>query len=337
MIESLPFALDRGKCRRPGAARLSAAGLGLWPSLAFLALMLAGAVTHAASAAPDAGLCGAAIAATEPGTQLPPHLLSAIGVVESGRADPGGGVTPWPWTINIGGVDHIFETQAAAVAAVQAAQQAGVQSIDVGCMQVNLFYHPHAFASLEEAFDPAANVRYASRFLEALHAQTGEWAAAIAAYHSSTPELGAAYLQRVAARWPLAARFGLALWAETRTTAASLEMEVDPNHVLTPEFRAQLVQAAAFRHEREAQQPDPLPFAAVMRAPAPLGWKAKDRARASGIAALEAEVDPRHVLTEEFRAQLVAAAAFRHQQEAARGGLAVPGGTSAASGTGRFW
>ncbi len=32
-------------------------------------------------------------------------------------------------------------------------------------MQVNLGYHPEAFASLEAAFDPRRNVAYATRFL----------------------------------------------------------------------------------------------------------------------------------------------------------------------------
>ena len=38
----------------------------------------------------------------------------------------------------------------------------GARSIDVGCMQVNLLHHADAFASLEQAFDPVANARYAA-------------------------------------------------------------------------------------------------------------------------------------------------------------------------------
>ncbi len=37
----------------------------------------------------------------------------------------------------------------------------GVQSIDVGCFQINMYYHPGAFATLEQAFDPRANAAYA--------------------------------------------------------------------------------------------------------------------------------------------------------------------------------
>jgi hypothetical protein len=78
-------------------------------------------------------------------------------------------------------------------------QASGKRSIDVGCMQVNLMYHPGAFATLEQGFDPAANAAYAARFLMQLFQQTGTWPKAVATYHSSTPELGDAYQRKVMA------------------------------------------------------------------------------------------------------------------------------------------
>ncbi len=108
---------------------------------------------------------------------------------------------PWPWTIDANGVGQFFTTKAQAVAAVAALKAVGVHSIDVGCMQVNLMYHPDAFASLDQAFDPAANTAYAVRFLNALYRRTGNWPAAIAAYHSETPQIAADYQRRVLATW----------------------------------------------------------------------------------------------------------------------------------------
>lgn len=128
--------------------------------------------------------------------------MAAIGRVESGRADASGRVDPWPWSINAEGVDHVYRTKAEAIAAVRALQARGVRSIDVGCMQVNLMYHPEAFASLEDAFDPASNASYAAHYLSQLHAQTGNWSTATAWYHSATPELGAEYQRRVMAALP---------------------------------------------------------------------------------------------------------------------------------------
>ena len=116
--------------------------------------------------------------------------------------DPATGrIRPWPWTINAEGEGQFFDTRQQAIDAVKALQARGVQSIDVGCLQVNLMYHPDAFASLEEAFDPRGNANYAARFLNSLYAGSKDWASAIAAYHSETPALGEIYRVLVMARW----------------------------------------------------------------------------------------------------------------------------------------
>ena len=146
-------------------------------------------------------LCRAAIAGAERTAGIPDRLMHAIGAVESGRRDEAGGVTAWPWTINAEGRGAYFDTKAEAVAAVAALRARGVRSIDVGCMQVNLLYHPDAFASLDDAFDPAANARYAARFLTRLFAQTGTWQAAASGYHSLNPDLGGPYGRKVMAAW----------------------------------------------------------------------------------------------------------------------------------------
>lgn len=223
-------------------------------SLALQGATLALVMILAAPAwADDASLCQQAIADTERTAHLPAHLLMAIGIVESGRPVPHArGVVAWPWTINIAGAGHFYETQAEAEAAVQAAQRSGVQSIDVGCMQINLMHHPHAFANLDEAFDPAANVRYAAAFLQVLYRQTLNWGSAVADYHSATPDMGAAYGQRVAAIWPLAGHYGLANIVPRPSGPSPADM-VDPQHVMTPEFRARLIAELAFKQQRDAR------------------------------------------------------------------------------------
>ena len=153
-----------------------------------------------ADVAPSA-LCRSAIAAAERSFGVPDRLMQAIGVVESGRTDERGGVTAWPWTINVEGVGYVFDTKQDAIAAVNAHRARGVQSIDVGCMQVNLMHHGDAFASLEQAFDPMANARYAAEFLQKLLGQTGSWPRAAAAYHSMTPDIGADYGRKVLTVW----------------------------------------------------------------------------------------------------------------------------------------
>lgn len=161
-----------------------------------------------AFAAPDrrlpdpAAQCEAAVNAAEFSARLPPGLLGAISVTESGRIDSATGrLRPWPWTINAEGQGQFFDTREEAVAAVKALRARGVQSIDAGCLQVNLMYHPDAFASLEEAFDPRANARYAAAFLNTLYEVSHDWPRAVGAYHSETPVLGDAYRVLVVARW----------------------------------------------------------------------------------------------------------------------------------------
>lgn len=171
--------------------------------LAFILLqiVIASQVT-AAPAASDAAFCETAISAAERQSALPPRMMNAIALAESGRLDPATGrVRPWPWTINAEGVGQYFATREHAIAAVRALRARGIMSIDVGCMQVNLLFHPTAFTSIEQAFDPAANAAYAARFLTDLFAEHRHWHKAIGAYHSRTPALASAYLDLVLARW----------------------------------------------------------------------------------------------------------------------------------------
>ena len=146
--------------------------------------------------------CRQAIAIVERATGIPSHLMAAIARIESGRADGKGGVHPWPWTINVEGAGYVYDTKAEAIAAVRGFQARGARSIDVGCMQVNLMFHPTAFTSLDEGFDPVANARYAAKFLTTLYEQTKDWTKATAHYHSATPELGGNYQRKVFAVLP---------------------------------------------------------------------------------------------------------------------------------------
>jgi hypothetical protein len=153
------------------------------------------------SAKPDA--CIQAIAQTERKSGLPDGLLLAIAKVESDWRDPVSGYTgPWPWTVNAKGSDGFFHSQDEAMAHVAALLADDQDVIDIGCMQINLRYHPGAFKTLAQAFDPQANVEYGARFLLDLYAQTQSWNEAIRRYHArpGSPN-GQLYLSRVMAAW----------------------------------------------------------------------------------------------------------------------------------------
>ncbi len=148
----------------------------------------------------QAAQCTAAIHDADTRHDLPPGLLGAIAKTESGRPISSlGDVRAWPWTIDADGQGLFFESKAAAVAWAKQGLARGVRFMDIGCMQVNLQMHPDAFRSIEDAFDPAANADYAARYLRQLQAEAGgNWNVAVGLYHSHTPDLAAAYRERVA-------------------------------------------------------------------------------------------------------------------------------------------
>lgn len=162
----------------------------------------------ASSAAPLGGLadpyrlCTDAIARQERTGRTPRHLLTAIALAESGRRHPvTKAAVPWPWAVMSEGRGRYLDSKAAAIAEVQGLLARGIRNIDVGCMQINLGYHPDAFASLEEAFDPAANVAYAAEYLRSLYTEQGSWQEAAGRYHSATPQYKIPYQERVLALW----------------------------------------------------------------------------------------------------------------------------------------
>ena len=174
--------------------------------LGVLAAALPGPSTARANPAQDFdnawNLCRLETARTERRTAIPRHLLTAISLAESGRPDDVNGVNvAWPWTVTSGGQGRFFDTKAEALAEVEILMTQGVRNIDVGCMQVNLFYHGGAFETLDEAFDPRANTTYAATYLKTMHAATGDWTEAAGYYHSTTPERNGPYKEKVLTFW----------------------------------------------------------------------------------------------------------------------------------------
>ncbi|MGM0584732.1 MAG: lytic transglycosylase domain-containing protein [Pseudomonadota bacterium] len=166
------------------------------------ALLLALVLPVAAAAAPApqadrlAARCEAAALQAARAEGVPPRLFRALSLAETGRRLEGE-ARPWPWTVNMEGEGRWFETPDALLAWVRARRAEGARSFDLGCFQVNHLWHGEAFDSLEQMLDPAANARYAARFLRALREETGDWEAAVGLYHSRTHKLAGRYRARV--------------------------------------------------------------------------------------------------------------------------------------------
>lgn len=153
-------------------------------------------------------LCAAATFAVERETRIPKSLLTAISIAESGRRDDLNKTNvAWPWTVTSGTEQWYLDSKAAAVAQVKSMILDGKRNIDVGCMQVNLYFHGDAFGSLDAAFDPLSNVSYAASFLKRLRTSTEDWLTAAGNYHSATPDYHRRYKRKIAEIWSAQRRF----------------------------------------------------------------------------------------------------------------------------------
>lgn len=115
------------------------------------------------------------------------HAAAAYGVpvtlaLALGRAESGG----HPWAVNAALTGRRFASKGEAVRYVEEERRQGVATIDVGCLQVSLYWHAEAFATLEEAFDPSRNAAAGIARLAALRRETASWTEAIARYHGAS-------------------------------------------------------------------------------------------------------------------------------------------------------
>lgn len=217
---------------------------------------------HAAPTLPPEAQCAEEAGKNERLYGIPARLLNSISVVESGRYDRDYKATlAWPWTVTSQGEGKYFPTKAEAIAEVRRLQGKGVKSIDVGCMQINLMYHPNAFSSLDEAFEPVANVAYAARFLKGLFGATDDWVTAASYYHSQTPHLAAAYRQRLMKVWDGA---GTQVAALSRPAPQGVKPGKGPGPVPSASAKVE-EQRRQWRQQQAAQQDEARVIAAAYR------------------------------------------------------------------------
>lgn len=133
----------------------------------------------------------ARIAADHSGVPL--HVLLSIVRIESGKRDAAFG---WPWTVNAGGDGRYFPDRRQALDFARRHSALGRTNLDIGCFQLNLYWHGEAFPSLDAMLSPQQNALYAAIFLADLKKEFGTWRSAAGAYHSRTDELAAKYLLR---------------------------------------------------------------------------------------------------------------------------------------------
>jgi hypothetical protein len=147
----------------------------------------------------EAAQCDAAISSASRALGVPQRLMRALAPTESGISSTHGQRLPWPWTLNTNGHgSYHFRSREAAARHLAALIAAGIDNVDIGCMQINWHWHGAAFASPDAALSPALNVRYAALLLHKYRAQTGSWAAAVGLYHTRNTQRADDYRCRVA-------------------------------------------------------------------------------------------------------------------------------------------
>jgi hypothetical protein len=119
---------------------------------------------------------------------LDPRLLYAVALLESGRSGAAG-VTPWPWVVNTPGGPRYFESESEARAALATLLTTHRPvDLDVGLMQVNLYWHGARVSSPAVLLDPVTNLELAAGVLaSALRSAPADPALGAGRYHSWDP------------------------------------------------------------------------------------------------------------------------------------------------------
>jgi len=124
-------------------------------------------------------VCEREMAAAARKHDVPLGVLYAVCLTETGR-----GKQLYPHALNIEGKSVFPPTRAAAKADIMAAKKRGKKLIDIGCMQINHYWHGQEFQSVDHMLEPSANVEYAAKFLKDLRRRQGSWTMAVARYHA---------------------------------------------------------------------------------------------------------------------------------------------------------
>jgi soluble lytic murein transglycosylase-like protein len=145
--------------------------------LSTLAVAALAASTSSVSA--STGACEREIQSAAAKYGIPEGILYSVGLTETGRKG-----SLYPYAMNVEGKALFPPSEQAALRQFDTASRGGAKLIDIGCMQINHYFHGENFSSVEEMFDPHRNVEYAAKFLRNLHDRHETWTMAVARYHA---------------------------------------------------------------------------------------------------------------------------------------------------------
>lgn len=145
-------------------------------------------------------ICSNIIKQTEVDLKIPENLLLSIALTESGRK-VGNNFFPWPWSINVKGKGYFLKNKQQLISLAKDNLKKKNKNFDLGCMQINYYYHGHKFKDVAEIIEPEINVTWAGNFLISLKEKHNTWDEAISRYHSNTKWRKKQYLAKVMNNW----------------------------------------------------------------------------------------------------------------------------------------
>lgn len=110
---------------------------------------------------------------------VPVGMLYSVGLTETGQRG-----SLQAYAMNVEGRAVFSSSLGEAVQRFEEARRSGAKLIDLGCMQINYYYHHDKFLTLESMLTPRDNVDYAARFLKELKGRHETWTMAVARYHA---------------------------------------------------------------------------------------------------------------------------------------------------------
>ena len=192
-------------------------------------------------------ICSGIIKKTEIELKIPENLLLSIALTESGRK-VGNNFFPWPWSINVKGKGYFLKNKQQLISFAKNNLEKKIKNFDLGCMQINYYYHGYKFKNVANMIDPKTNVAWAGKFLISLKAKHKTWDEAISRYHSNTKWRKKQYLAKVMNNWTFVGK--------TKNIALKNEEKIQRKNTIakSPEVKEDKEIKLSLRNEEKKKQ-----------------------------------------------------------------------------------
>ena len=128
---------------------------------------------------------------------IPKEKIYAVALKESGMTHKDKLFRPWPWTINSPRGARRFASKQEAYAEIKDLIANGISNVDIGVMQINLYWHWNSIKDLD-VLDPTTNVLIAAQLLrDEMKKSNGNIPLSVARYHTRDSIAGADYQKSV--------------------------------------------------------------------------------------------------------------------------------------------